>query len=61
MIADAPALFVPNPMLNLHPGDVTEAWCSKSGDRERKLYTGYSLVCLHCHPERDPERKTEPE
>jgi len=61
MIATASAIFVPDPRLHLRPGDVTIAWCSHSGDRERKLFTGYSLVCLHCHPERDPEREPEQE
>ena len=49
-------MLIPDPRMRLQPGDVTLAWCSKTGDRERKLYTGYSLVCLHCHPERDPNR-----
>lgn len=53
------AVFEPDPRLNLRPGDITIAWCSKSGDRERKLFTGYSLICLHCNPEKDPERKPE--
>lgn len=32
-------------------GDTVWGWCSRCGDRVDHLYTGYSLICLGCHPE----------
>jgi len=57
----APAIFTRHPLDTIRPGDITVAWCSKSGDRERKLWTGFKLVCLHCHPEQDPEYPQKPQ
>jgi hypothetical protein len=45
-----------HPLVILRPGDVTWGWCSKCGTQQDKLYTGYSLVCLQCHPEKDPRK-----
>lgn len=55
-------LFTPHPLERdrIRPGDILYTWCSVSMDRERHLYQpGQTrpLVCLHCHPELDPERQ----
>jgi len=50
----------PHPLSKpLVPGDVVWTWCSQAMDRTDHLYTGYKLVCLHCHPEQDPRRDEE--
>ena len=49
------ALFT-HPLVILRPGDVTWGWCSKCGTQQDKLYTGYSLICLTCHPDKDPRK-----
>lgn len=54
-------VFQPHPLVILHIGDIDYNWCSKSGERERKLWTGHRWVCLHCYPEQDPEKEQEVE
>jgi len=45
----------------LQPGEVIETWCrhhGNNGKRTRHLYQSPdypALVCLECHPEKDPE------
>ena len=41
----------------LRVGDIVWGWCSRCMNRQDKLYTGHSLLCLGCHPEKDPRKK----
>lgn len=51
MMTAAPALSV-HPLVILRPGETTWCWCSKHMTQTDHLYTGYSLVCLECKPDK---------
>ena len=53
------SVFRPHPLARIEPGDIIWTWCSRSGDRERHLWTGSKLICLHCRPECDPAKESE--
>lgn len=38
-------------------GDVIQTHCTRCMTVTDKLYTGYSLICLWCHPEMRPEEE----
>ncbi len=43
---------------HLWKGEVVNTWCSKCGHATPHLYQSPdypALVCLECHPEKDPE------
>ena len=48
-----------HPLDPVRPGDIRMTWCSRHWDRTDHLWTGYQLICLLCHPERDPRREIE--
>lgn len=49
----------PDPRSRIQPGDITETWCSLHLDRTDHLWTGSKLICLECHPEKDPRKEGE--
>jgi hypothetical protein len=55
-------LLIMHPLVIVKPGDIIETWCPVQMDRTPHAYNPHAkvpLVCLTCHPEKDPRKAGE--